>query len=385
MKNFILKKKIKKRIIISCLVLNSSRSGYRTIIKNLVENSFDNNLNREHIFVFQKSGWDSLELEFDNKKWGKSNKLIILKSFKSKWIRGICEQFLIPFFAIFCKCDYIFMPCTFGLVFPFKKVITFVHTNTSFSVPFNLRGRGYFQQLAHNIMSKITSLTSSKLLFTTNITKSEYVSFNNLSSSSNTVVIGNGIKTKRFTGEGYSKMEFLESTKFFLSVSQIYRLKNFDSLIKAYLRNQNYFGLEENIKLVIVGTIQEMDYFNELMQLCRNNKNIIFFHNLSDSELNWLYKKCETYVFLSYFEGYSLTPAEAICAGKKVILSDIDVHREVYKDLAYFVDPHSIESIYEGLINRNKYNLSENSRNKFIDQISHDKFIERLYNEIISA
>ena len=380
-----MRKKRKKRIIISCLVLNSSRSGYRTIIKNLVENSFYNNIKTENIFIFQKSGWDSLELDFKNKTCGKSIKLIVLKSYKSKWIRAICEQVLIPFFAIFYRCDYIFMPCTFGLVFPLKKVITFVHTNTSFIVPFDLRGRGYLQQFAHNMMSRITALTSSKLLFTTNTTKSEYIKFNNLSSSSNTVVIGNGIKTIRNTDENSSKLDFLENTKFFLSVSQIYRLKNFDSLIKAFLRFQKYSVSEKNFKLVIVGTIQEQDYFKELMILCRDNKNIIFFHNISDSELNWLYKKCETYVFLSYFEGYSLTPAEAICAGRKVILSDIDVHREVYKDLAYFVNPHSLESIYEGLISRNKLNLSEKTRNKFIDRISHDKFIERLSKEIISA
>ena len=378
-------KKRKKRIIISCLVLNSSRSGYRTIIKNLVENSFYNNLKNENIFIFQKSGWDSLELDFKNKTCEKSTKLIVLKTFKSKWIRAICEQILIPFFAIFYRCDFIFMPCTFGLVFPLKKVITFVHTNTSFSVPFDLRGRGYLQQLAHNMMTKITALTSSKLLFTTNATKSEYIKFNNLSSSANTVVIGNGIKTTRNTVENSSKMDFIGSAKFFLSVSQIYRLKNFDSLIKAYLRFQNHSVLEENVKLVIVGTIQERDYFKELKILCRNNKNIIFLHNISDSELNWLYKKCETYVFLSYFEGYSLTPAEAICAGKKVILSDIEVHREVYKDLAYFVNPYSVDSIYKGLINRNKHDISEKTRNKFIDRISHDKFIKRLSKEIISA
>ena len=39
----------------------------------------------------------------------------------------------------------------------------------------------------------------------------------------------------------------------------------------------------------------------------------------------------------------------------------------------------------EGLINRNKHDLSEKTRNKFIDRISHDKFIKRLSKEIISA
>lgn len=380
-----MKKNRKKRVIISCLVLNSSRSGYRTIIKNLVETSFGNRLSNENIFVFQKSGWDSLELDSNINKRRNSTKIIILKSFKSKWIRGICEQLLIPFFAMFYRCDFIFMPCTFGLVLPLKKVITFVHTNTSFRVPFDLRGRGYLQQLAHNIMTRITSLTSSKILFTTNITKAEYVKFNSSNSLTNAVIIGNGIKTRRFINGNLSKIEILENTEFFLSVSQIYRLKNFDSLIKAYLRFLNNSSGQENIKLVIVGTIQEHDYFNNLIELCNNSKNIIFLHNISDTELNWLYKKCETYIFLSYFEGYSLTPAEAICSGKNVILSDINVHREVYNNLVHFVDPCSIESIYNGMIDRNKFKLSKNLRDRFIDQVSHDKFMKRLFREIINA
>ena len=380
-----MKKKRKKKIIISCLVLNSSRSGYRTIIKNLVENSFYNNSNNKNIFVFQKSGWDSLELDFNNKKCEESTKLIILKSFKSKWIRAICEQILIPFFAIYYRCNYIFMPCTFGLLIPVKKVITFVHTNTSFQLPANLRGRGYFQQLVHNLMVKISSFTSTKLLFTTNITKAEYTKFTGIYDSSKLTVIGNGIKVQRFLSGEVVPIKILEKQKFFLSVSQIYRLKNFDSLIKAYLRYINDFPDKENIKLVIVGTIQEKNYFDELINLAKSNKNIIFLQSLSDEKLNWLYKNCDTYLFLSYFEGFSLTPAEAICSGKNIIISDINVHREVYKNLANYVNPYSIDSIYNGLVNKDKINISDNLRKAFIDNISVENFIERLYKELRNA
>jgi len=364
------------------LVLNSSRSGYRTIIKNLVENSLRNkSFKYQNIFVFQKNGWESLELDYLINKNNKSTKIIIIDSFRSKWIRGIFEQFLINFYAIYFRCDLIFMPCTFGLLIPIKKVITFVHTNTSFQLPANFRGRGYFQQLAHNLMVKVTFLTSTKLLFTTNITKKEYMNFNGANHSSKLSVIGNGIKVQRFLSGEIVPVKILERHQFFLSISQIYKLKNFDSLIKGYLRYVNNFPEKKNIKLVIVGTIQEKNYFEELINLSKTNENIIFLQNLSDEQLNWLYKNCDTYVFLSYFEGFSLTPAEAICSGKNVILSDINVHREVYKNLANYVNPYSIDSIYKGFLNKDKFKLSENLRKTFIDKISIEKFIERLYKE----
>lgn len=277
------------------------------------------------------------------------------------------------------------MPCTFGLILPLKKVITFVHTNTSFKLPYDLRGRGYFQQLAHNLMVKISSITSTKLLFTTNITKKEYVKFNRITNSSKLSVIGNGIKVERFLTGISLPIKILENQEFFLSVSQIYRLKNFDNLIKGYLQYVTNFPEKKNVKLVIVGTIQEYDYFKELKNLRNGNENIIFLHSLSDEKLNWLYRNCNIYIFLSYFEGFSLTPAEAICSGKNIIISDIDVHREVYKDLASFVNPYSVDCICKALENKDKLKLTNNLRKTFINKISIEKFIQRLYKELQNA
>ena len=128
------------------------------------------------------------------------------------------------------------MPCTFGLIFPLKKTITFVHTNTSFKVPHNLRGRDFTQQVAHNMMLKVTAMTSYKLLFTSQVTKDEYINFTKINKKSNLFVIENGIDVARFEKGKNSVINSLENKKFILSVSQIYRLKNFDTLIKSYLK-----------------------------------------------------------------------------------------------------------------------------------------------------
>ncbi len=373
----------KKKLLISSLVLNGSRSGYKTIIKNLVDQSNKNNSDHyENIFIFQKSGWKSLELNLNSITQNKSTKILIFKSFKSKWARALFEQIIIVFLAFYYKVDYIFMPCTFGLILPIKKTITFVHTNTSFKLPRNLRGRSYIEQIAHNIMIKITSITSHKLLFTSEITKNEYIIFNNIKDNSNLCVIENGVDIKRFTDGNKLPISQLVNVKFILSVSQIYRLKNFDNLIKSYLEFSK--KEESDIKLVIVGSIQEKNYFEELKAISSESKNVIFLHNILDSELNWLYKNCEIYILLSYFEGFSLTPAEAICSGKSVILSDIDVHKSIYEDLAEFVNPSSIESICQALFNRSKNVISSTKRDEFLKRISLNKFTDNLYKYIFN-
>ena len=120
-------------------------------------------------------------------------------------------------------------------------------------------------------------------------------------------------------------------------------------------------------------------YFDELKAISSLSENIIFLHNVLDSELNWLYKNCEIYILLSYFEGYSLTPAEAICSGKNIILSDIDVHRNIYNGLAAFVNPNSVDSTFRAISNREKNIIPANKRSEFMQRISLEKFLSKLY------
>ena len=194
---------------------------------------------------------------------------------------------------------------------------------------------------------------------------------------SNLFVIGNGIDLKRFD-EGYNlSIDKLVNKKFILSVSQIYRLKNFDNLIRSYLKILK--TEDKDLNLVIVGTIQDKIYFNELKKISSVSKKILFLQNISDSELNWLYKNCEIYILLSFFEGFSLTPAEAICSGKSVILSDIEVHRNIYDGLAKFVDPRSLDSISEAILDRKNNKISKEKREDFKKKISLKNFMVRLY------
>ena len=57
--------------------------------------------------------------------------------------------------------------------------------------------------------------------------------------------------------------------------------------------------------------------------------------------------------------------------------SDINVH--IYKGLAEFVGPYSIESISKALANRNKNIISTAKRKEFMQKISLDKYIDNLY------
>jgi len=60
-------------------------------------------------------------------------------------------------------------------------------------------------------------------------------------------------------------------------------------------------------------------------------------HYISDSELTSLYARASVFVFLSEYEGFGLTPLEALSAGVPIVVLDTAVAREVYGDAAWFV------------------------------------------------
>jgi glycosyltransferase involved in cell wall biosynthesis len=60
---------------------------------------------------------------------------------------------------------------------------------------------------------------------------------------------------------------------------------------------------------------------------------------VSEDELTALYGRASAFVFLSEYEGFGLTPLEALSAGVPIVVLDTPVAREVYGDAAWYVAP----------------------------------------------
>jgi glycosyltransferase involved in cell wall biosynthesis len=60
---------------------------------------------------------------------------------------------------------------------------------------------------------------------------------------------------------------------------------------------------------------------------------------VSEADLDQLYSSAAVFVFLSEYEGFGLTPLEALSARVPIVVLDTPVAREVYGDAAWFVAP----------------------------------------------
>ena len=70
---------------------------------------------------------------------------------------------------------------------------------------------------------------------------------------------------------------------------------------------------------------------------------------VSDEELASLYARASAFAFLSEYEGFGLTPLEALSAGVPVVVLDTPVAREVYGDAALFVARGDVPGTAEAL------------------------------------
>ncbi|WP_170018353.1 glycosyltransferase family 1 protein [Campylobacter sp. RM16190] len=133
--------------------------------------------------------------------------------------------------------------------------------------------------------------------------------------------------------------------EFILFVGSIEPRKNLKTLIKAYnLLDEN---LQDKFDLVIVGAKGWEN--SDIHSLIKQNKNIKFLGYISDKNLATLYSSATVFVYPSIYEGFGIPPLEAMACGCPVILSDIEVFREIYKDNVIFFDAINENDLKEKL------------------------------------
>lgn len=145
--------------------------------------------------------------------------------------------------------------------------------------------------------------------------------------------------------------------KYILYVGNIFPHKNVENLVKAF----EVFAVDKDIKLVFVG--KKDDFYKELMNKIPKpiKDKVLFLGEVTDSELSSLYSNAICYIRPSFMEGFSLPPLEAMARNCPVMISDIPVHREIFKENVWYFDAHNPADIADKL---NKFLVLKDSEKK---------------------
>ena len=122
-------------------------------------------------------------------------------------------------------------------------------------------------------------------------------------------------------------------------------------------RGKFYFGMataapNKNTKWIIEAARQHRDSIFVLAGhmsdgVCPENRpeNLILAGYVSDNEAKALMGSCKAFILPSFYEGFGLPPMEAFASGAEgIILSDIPCLKEIYGDIATYIDPHDYDN-----------------------------------------
>ncbi|MBR4005644.1 MAG: glycosyltransferase family 4 protein [Treponema sp.] len=134
------------------------------------------------------------------------------------------------------------------------------------------------------------------------------------------------------------KSENISKEHFLLFVGNIKKHKGLHTLLMAFdiISKQ-----DDKLKLVIVGNSEnfrtEDDSIKKLINSFPNGK-ILFTGRISNEEVRSYYETAKLLIQPSFYEGFGMPPLEALYCGTNVVISDIPVFMEIYKDfpVTYF-------------------------------------------------
>jgi alpha-1,3-rhamnosyl/mannosyltransferase len=126
-------------------------------------------------------------------------------------------------------------------------------------------------------------------------------------------------------------------------VGSLFNRRRLPDLIAAFARATSSLP---DARLVIVGadrTWPAQD-LGAAAAACGASAKVQLLNYVGESELRDLYAQASVFAFLSEYEGFGLTPLEALTAGVPIVVLDTPVAREVYGEAAEYVPRGDIEA-----------------------------------------
>lgn len=238
------------------------------------------------------------------------------------------EQIELPIYLYIKNASVLLNFCNTAPIL-FNKNIVVIH---DMAVKFNKKWFDWKFVYAYKVLFFFNSIKAKLIITDSYFSKSEIIKYYPKINQSkiHVVYLASFIKSKK-------KEDF--NLKYFLAINSINPRKNIDVITKAFksLNPQKYF-------LKIVGETNKKVFGEEYIQ---STSNIEYLHNISDYQLIDLINKSRAVINSSFYEGFGLPPLEAMSLGTPCILSNIDVHTELYEGVALFFEPNNFLELSE--------------------------------------
>jgi glycosyltransferase involved in cell wall biosynthesis len=105
--------------------------------------------------------------------------------------------------------------------------------------------------------------------------------------------------------------------------------------------------------------------------------NIIMLGYLDDSKVKALMTRCKAFILPSYYEGFGLTPLEALSCGAQIVIANAASLPEIYGNTAHYIDPFNTGVDLDALLQQ-----PVEKPDAILEKYSYDKAASSVYNII---
>ena len=288
---------------------------------------------------------------------------------------SITEQVLFPFLLWKHKCDLLHFPHFNVPILYFGSFVVTIHDlillhfptkkNTTLH-PF-VYGVKYF---AYKYVIRHAIRKSQHIFATSEFTKNDILKNYSVSSKKITVTY-QAADFPHFDSSVKKHPKHAILTPYVFYVGNAYPHKNLERLIESFCSDDVQ---KHGWKLVMVG--KDDFFYRRLKEHARSmpsrfQNSIIFWKSCTDEELAQLYAGASLYAMPSLYEGFGLTPLEAMSQRVPVVASRHTCTHEILGDAAEYFDGENVGSIRDVLARMmDNVSLREEYSNKGIEKVS---------------
>jgi glycosyltransferase involved in cell wall biosynthesis len=260
-----------------------------------------------------------------------------------KTIRHIFWQmFTLQFYLLFHR-EYVVLD--FGnTALPFAPGIVFLHDIYCEFFPedfLSLRDRVIrsYNRWQYSLISK----KAKKIVTVSNFTRNQIAENFKINADNISVIYSSWEHFKFINADNsiFNNFEKLKANEYYFSLGSLSKRKNIKWIIDYAQKFPNSVFAVSGISL---STLKADKLYNSLPE------NIIMLGYLDDSKVKALMEKCNAFILPSYYEGFGLTPLEALSCGAQIIISNAASLPEIYGNTAHYIDPFNTDIDLDALL-----------------------------------
>lgn len=372
------------RIGIDCRMYSSKFTGIGRYTFELVRNLAEIDQQNEFILFFNAPEYEQFETPSKNFK-----KILINSPHYS-----LKEQTKFLYHLLKQKLDLMHFTHFNAPIFYMRPSLVTIHDLTLSFFPGN-KMRSPLHRAAYHITLRSATKKAKKIIAVSQYTKKDLEKLLHINSEKIHVIyeaVNDDLKKIENKKEIKKALQKFSIKKPYILYTGVWRNhKNLVNLIKAFAKLRSYYNLD--YELVITGK-EDPKYpeIKEAIEHARMTERTCLTGLVSEKELQILYSAAHAYCLPSLYEGFGLSPLEAMKCGAPVAVSKLTCLMEICgEENALFFDPYDVNDIAEKLATictntavRNQ--LIENGK-KHIEKFSWKKMAREtlaLYNEILS-